>query len=102
VPVAQVVAGAREQARVGGARGRDLLGGGRDRDDGPAVDAQPVARAQHGAARQRERDLLAAVEPGAQPALAPLLEGERQRGDRWLFRGDAFPDGPHGPPQKRK
>ncbi len=100
VAVAEVVGGAQEQQRIAADRLAQGLGSGDHLDDAAVVRGEPVAAAQHRAAREEQAALLAAGELRAQPALAARLEGQQQFfGCRRSGRG-ALLDDDHA--QKRK
>src|SRR5262245_56887368 len=75
VAVAEVVGDARELARFDV---QQFLRRGDDLDLASVGRGDPVAAAQHAAARQNERDLLAALRLHPQPAFLALLEWQGQ------------------------
>jgi len=80
VPIAEVVRGARERSRIGTAYFDQVFVGGNDAHDAPVVGFETIAAAQDRPSLEKDTDLLAADDRGAEPALLPQLEREHQLG----------------------
>jgi hypothetical protein len=76
VPIGEVVYGAHQLLRIGRGDMQHRFVGGDHLDDATIAAAQPIAAAQDAAARQHERSLQPGLQPHAQPALLPQVEGQ--------------------------
>ncbi|GBH26089.1 hypothetical protein BvRS1_31380 [Burkholderia vietnamiensis] len=101
-PVAEVIRGAHQRERIVRTPEQHRFGRRDDAHQRAVVGDQPVAVAQHGAARQQDGDVLAGIERGRDAALAAGViggrEGRRTRDERrgeLHVGGDAFVERAH-------